>query len=91
VNRVAVKTVNRSEISPIMTLKSRQPRVESGVQIITVNDSITSPDMTLIARHVSIETRSEKGFVLKKVTEYDAQIPSAKNRLSSKTVNRESL
>jgi hypothetical protein len=74
-----------------MTLISRQPPVESGVQVITVSDYL---NRRLRDDHIPPSVNRVaviKGIRFEKMTEYDAQIPPAKSRLSDQTVHRESL
>ncbi len=74
-----------------MTLISRHVSIEYGVQVITVNDFIIRPNMKLVAREGVNRVAVIKGIRFEKMTEYDAQIPPAKSRLSHQTVHRESL
>jgi hypothetical protein len=74
-----------------MTLISRQPRVESGVQVITVSDYLNRrlrddhipPSVNRVA--VRIVDHCEN------VADYDARIPSSVSRISGQQVHRESL
>ena len=52
---------------------------------------IISPNMKLVARQGVNRVAVIKGIRFEKMTEYDAQIPPAKSRLSDQTVHRESL
>ena len=74
-----------------MTLRSRQPRVESGVQVSTVNDFIIRPNMKLVVRQGVNRAAVIKGIRFERMTEYDARIPSSVRSSSGQTVYRESL